>query len=207
MGLVITTESLRVNGALTAWSRVSDEGNDAKQISDEPLTKAEKAELRDAVVEAARDFCQRAQNLTWTLKVMRALLGDAGYEKELLALLAQHDTEYTRNIEPKINLLAALEDVPSQAVREAVEEYLDDVDETVRFHAVQTVFEQGDEASIAALVKMLKNEESVRIKNKVADCLSKHSWKVPSELLDEFRTGMQDAYELAVQDDGSIRKA
>ena len=27
MGLVIATESLQVNGALTAWSRVSDEGN------------------------------------------------------------------------------------------------------------------------------------------------------------------------------------
>ena len=187
--------------------RVSDEGKDAKEISDAPLTDEEKDELRDKVIEHTRAHCQRAESLTWAIKVMRALLDDVSYEKELLELLGAHDTEYTRNVEPKLNVLAAMEEIHTDAVRTAVEEYLDDVNETVRFHAVQTVFEIGDEASIPPLVALVKAEESVRIKNKVAEGLVASGWKVTGELFEDFRDAMKDAYEYRVEDDGSVRKA
>ena len=193
--------------------RVSDEGKDAKHISDEPLTEQEHEELRAAVTEKTKAYCRRAQNLTWALKVLRELLNDEPYQDALLSLLAEHDTEYTRNVEPKINLLAALEDVHSDAIRQAVEPYLDDVDETVRYHAVQTLYEQADNASMAekaslpAFVAMLKKEESIRIKNKVAEGLLARQWRVDGPLLDDFREGMRDAYEYRVNDDGSLSKA
>lgn len=187
--------------------RVSDAGKDAKEISNDPLTPDEVAELREAVVAGAREYCQRAENLTWPLKVMRELLDDAAYEKELLELLGQHDTEYTRNVEPKVNLLAAMEELKTDGIREAVEEYLDDVNETVRFHAVQTTFDQGDPSAMPALVKMCEQEESVRIKNKVAEGMIEHGWSAPDDLVDTFQAAMKDAYEYRVADDGSVHKA
>ena len=57
-------------------------------------------------------------------------------------------------------------------VRDAVEPFLEDVNETVRFHAVQTTFAQNDaEEPRPRSLKLLETEESVRVKNKVAEGL------------------------------------
>lgn len=186
--------------------RVSDAGKDPKEISDEPLTNDELAELKGAVVDRARKLCESAENLTWLLKVMRALLDDTSYQKQLLDLLSRFDTEYTRNVEPKINLIAALEEVASERVRTAVERYLDDVNETVRFHAVETVYAQKNPESIGELVAMAKREESVRVKNKVAEGMIRLGWRIPEPLREEFRAALQDAYEFAMSADGEVKK-
>jgi hypothetical protein len=187
--------------------RVSDAGKDPKEISDEPLTEAEVTELREAVIAATRAHCQRAENYTWPLKAMRALLEDSSYEQELLLLLGDFDTEYTRNVEPKINLLAALEEIHSDEVRLVAEKFLDDVNDTVRFHAVETTFKQASPASLPPLVGMMKNEEAVRIKNKVAEGILRQDWTVPEALRDEFRDALRDAYEYAMTDSGKVKKA
>ena len=186
--------------------RVADEGRDPKEISSEPLTLAECDELRDAVVAAARRHCEGAENLTWGIKVIRALLDDAAYEAQLLEMLGKHDTEYTRNVEPKLNLLAALEDVKSDAIREAVEGFLEDVNETVRFHAVQTAFSQGSVASLEPMVRMLATEESVRVKNKVADGVRELGWQIPEPLRDDFAAAMRDVYEFRLTSDFRVEK-
>ncbi len=177
--------------------RLSDAGKDAKEISSEPLTKEEIKALRDAIIERTKEQCKKAENLTWQLKIMQALLSPKAYEKELLKLLGAWDTEYTRNVEPKINILHALEEVPSDAVREAVQDYLDDVNETVRFHAVQTTFAQDNPDSVTALVELLKREESVRVKNKVCDGIVAKGWVVPAALREECKDATRDVYEYA----------
>jgi len=161
----------------------------------------------EAVVEHVRQFCKRAENYTWPMKVLRELLDDEAYERELLQLLTQFDTEYTRNQEPKINLISELETLISQPVREAVEEYLDDVNETVRFHAVETTFKQGDRASLPALVALMENEESVRIKNKVAEGMIRLGWDVPEEFRERFGEALEDTYEYKMTKKGKIRRA
>jgi HEAT repeat protein len=187
--------------------RLSDAGKDAKEISSEPLSVDEVGAVRAAVVDGAKDYCVRAQSLNWPLKIMRGLLDDNAYEKELLGLLSKHDTEYTRNVEPKVNILAALEEFETEAIRTAVEEYLDDVNETVRFHAVQTLFHQGNTATIPSFVEMCEREESVRVKNKVAEGMVGAEWVVPAELVEIFQAAMKDAYEYRVSDDGRVSKA
>src|SRR4029079_11268447 len=102
-------------------------------------------------------------------KILRELLDDEAYRDELITLREAHDTEYARNVEPKLQIIMALEHVLSDEVREAVEPFLDDANETVRFHAVETTFAQGKSVSIPALIKLLSTEESVRIKNKIAE--------------------------------------
>lgn len=188
--------------------RVSDAGKDSKEISGEPLTPAEIEELRDAIIERTRAYCRKAENLTWALKIMQALLSEKEHEKELLDLLSGWDTEYSRNVEPKVNIIHAMEDIRSEDVRTAVEEFLDDVNETVRFHAVQTTFEQDNVKSIPALVKMMENEESVRVKNKVCEGISEKSWAIPQELRGECAAAMSDVYEWKLDDkSGKLQKA
>lgn len=179
-------------------SRPSDDGEGDERVV---------ARVRASVLEHTRAYCKAAENLNWALKVLRALETDEEYEVELLSLLNQHDTEYTRNVEPKVNLLAALESLTGDSVRAAVEGYLRDVNETVRFHAVQTLFEQGDRAAAPALALLVEEEESVRIKNKVADGFMRLGWKVPSEHHAAFRRAMADSYEYGLGDDGAVVKA
>ena len=161
---------------------------------------------REQVVEAVRTFAARAEQLNWPLKVLRELLDDQAYVDEVCELLEKYDTEYTRNVEPKVQLIAALEDVKADDVREAVEPFLGDVNETVRFHAVQTTFAQGDATSVAALVKPLVTEESVRVKNKVAEGLLKRGWVIPEELRDTTRQALRDTEQYSVGGDGKVVK-
>jgi hypothetical protein len=187
--------------------RLADVGKDPKEVSDAPLTEAELGEISAAVIDRTVSYCRSAENLTWALKVLRALEDDERYERTLLALLGDFDTEYTRNVEPKVNLLAALEEVVSPRVRAAVEAYLDDANETVRFHAVETTYKQGSEASIAPLCALLAKEESVRVKNKVAEGMIRLGWKLPEALREQARTAMSDVWEYRLRDDGSFCKA
>jgi HEAT repeat protein len=172
-----------------------------------PLEPAEVAELREAVVEKVRQFCARAENLSWALRLLRALLDDEQYEAELLALLEGSDTEYVRNVEPKLNVICALEEVISDAAREAVEPYLEDVNETVRFHAVETTFKQQDPVAVPALVRMLKQEESTRVKNKVAEGLTRLGWAIPKDLRAELTEGLRDVGGYGVDAEGKVHKA
>lgn len=171
-----------------------------------PLDDAGQSALRQAVIDRVRSFCEAAETLTWAIKLLRSLLGDEDYERELLALLERHDTEYVRNVEPKVNLLAALESVRSPSARRAVEAYLGDVNETVRYHAVQTLYAEGDAGCVPALVAMLAKEESARIKNKVADGLARTGWTAGAELCDALRMGLREARDYRVRDDGKIER-
>ncbi|MBI4701509.1 MAG: HEAT repeat domain-containing protein [Deltaproteobacteria bacterium] len=173
----------------------------------EPASDERRAEQRAVVVEAVREFCRRAETLTWPLKVLRELLDDESYERELLELLRGWDNEYVRNVEPKVNVLDALEEVVSPRVREAVAAYLGDVNETVRFHAVETTYKQGDRACVPDLVRLVQEEESVRIKNKVAAGLAERGWTVPQELRERFAQAMTDVHEYRIKRDGTVAKA
>ncbi len=166
----------------------------------------DQSKLRMAVLQYTRNYCKNAENLTWAVKVFSALESDSEYELELLELLASHDTEYTRNVEPKVNLLSAAEVLRGAASRCAVERYLGDVNETVRFHAVHTLFDQADVAAIPALVTLLGDEESVRIKNKVAEGFVRLGWRVPETLHAAFRSGLADSYQFRMRDDGGVDK-
>ncbi len=159
------------------------------------------------VVPAVIEFCLKAETLTWPLKILRELLEDDAYQAELIDLLGRFDTEYARNVDPKVQLLQALEEVVSEEVREAVAPFLEDVNETVRFHAVEVTFAQNDAESVPALVKLLENEESVRVKNKVAERLAQRGWVIPPELREATTHALRDTQGYRVGADGKISRA
>jgi hypothetical protein len=157
-------------------------------------------------VPAVRAFCTKAEVLTWPLKALRALLDDAGYKAELLELASAFDTEYARNVEPKLQVVTALSESRGDDVRAAVERFLEDVNETVRFHAVASTFAQDDPRSVEPLLAMVADEESVRIKNKVAEGFVNKSWSVPEALRATVQKATSDVYEFRFKDDGTFSR-
>jgi HEAT repeat protein len=157
------------------------------------------------VVPAVVEFCKNAEAVTWPLKILHEVLEDEEFEDVVIDLLSRFDTEYTRNVEPKLQIIQALEEVKSEAVREAVEPFLEDVNETVRFHAVETTFAQNNVESIPPLVKLLEAEESVRVKNKVGEGLLFRGWVIPEELRAAVTTALRET-EYDLGSDGKVAR-
>jgi hypothetical protein len=151
-----------------------------------------------AALEPIHAYCARAESLTWPLKVLRQIVPPDQIVAELLTLLDQFDTEYLRNPEPKIQLIALLGEYKTNEVREAVEPFLGDVNEGVRFHASGTIFAMGDAESAGPLIDALAEEESLRVKNRIARGLEQSGWVLPAELAEKANSALPPGY--AVRD-------
>ncbi|HVU00394.1 MAG TPA: HEAT repeat domain-containing protein [Polyangiaceae bacterium] len=172
MGTAEAAEALLRRFAFTMEPSITD--HEEKESAVEGIVAAGKA-----AIEPIRRYAARAESLTWPLKVLKRIVPEEQMVDELLALLDQFDTEYMRNPEPKLQLISVLEEYKNDAVRAAVEPFLTDVNEPVRFHAAGTVFAMDNAESVAALVEALGQEESLRVKNRIAQGLSERRWTVP----------------------------
>jgi HEAT repeat protein len=154
------------------------------------------ANAGEAALEPLIEYCKKAQSLTWPLKILREIVPEDRVAEEILAILDQFDTEYVRNVEPKVQLLQSLQAYPTEEVRIAVEPFLGDMSETVRFNAVATVFAMNEEQSVPALVAALDTEESLRVKNAISQGLLERSWSIPEELRDTAAKSLPPGYSL-----------
>ncbi len=140
------------------------------------------ASVGTRALEPLRKYCTRAESLTWPLKALRRIVEGDELVQELLGLLDQFDTDYMRNPEPKLQLVQLLGEYPSEDVRIAVEPFLLDASEAVRFAAVTTIFAVNDPRSVESLVSALAEEESLRVKNRVAGGIAERGWEIPEQL-------------------------
>src|SRR5689334_15064888 len=150
----------------------------------------------EAAIGPIRTFCAKAESLTWPLKLLKDLVPSDRYVQEVIQMLERFDTEYTRNIDPKAQLIAELEHYSQPAIRPAIERFLDDAGEGIRFVAVTTVFAQEDAASLPALVKALLAEESLRVKMRIAEGLAARGWTVVAEDRDKVREALPAQFTL-----------
>jgi HEAT repeat protein len=157
----------------------------------------------EAAIDPIREYCKKAESLTWPLKTLREIVPSESFVEELLAILDLFDTEYVRNPEPKIQLIAMLEEFHTEDVRVAVEPFVTDASEPVRFAAVTTIFAVGKPESVPALIAALEEEESLRIKNRIADRIVERGWKIPEELRDTAKKALPPGYSF---DGDSLRK-
>lgn len=127
-------------------------------------------------------FSERAESLAWLLKMLRVLLEEEKYFGQINELLKKQDTDYQRNVEPKNQLLAALEGRSGETTTESVLPFLQDVNEPIRFQAVVTLLSLQDECVIQPLIALALEEESVRIRNKVAEGFQKNGWELPTSV-------------------------
>jgi HEAT repeat protein len=75
-----------------------------------------------------------------------------------------------------------LAEYKTSEVRDAVEPFLADVNESVRFHAAGTLFAIGLAESAEQLVDTVVREESLRIKNRIARGFEQAGWTLEETL-------------------------
>ena len=150
----------------------------------------------ETALEPIREYCRRAESLTWALKALERIVDTNRFADELLTLLDLFDTEYVRNPEPKVQLLNSLSAFPSDEVRTALEPFLEDAGESVRFAAVAAVFAMSNAESSPSLLAALEHEESLRIRNRIAQGFAERRWQVASSLQELCRQHLPPGYRL-----------
>ena len=121
---------------------------------------------------------RKQESISWLVRIAGRILPRDGLRDLLLEVLAGFDTEYERNPERKIQLVLALADFPCEATAAAVAPFLEDVNETVRFQAVTTLFAAGCDAVREPMLAAFLKEESVRVKTAILDGLLQSGWPV-----------------------------
>ncbi len=151
----------------------------------------------ESAIEPIREYCRRAESLTWPIKALERIVPSEQFPEELLTLLDQFDTEYVRNPEPKVQLLSHLAAFASEEVRTAAEPFLEDASEPVRFAATGTVFAMNNPESTPSLIAALEHEESLRVKNRIAQGLTEKHWDVPESMLASCKEHLPSGFVLA----------
>jgi hypothetical protein len=156
------------------------------------------------VLPNVRSFAAKADSLAWPMRVVKDLLAEEDYVEELILWLSRWDTEYSKFIDPKLQLLGTLGEHRHEKIGVSVLPFLRDVNEGARFHAMATLLAQGDPGFLSAIVESLEDEESLRIKNKVAEAMASSAWALPEELRERMRKVLP--YGFSVDGEGVIRK-
>jgi HEAT repeat protein len=157
-----------------------------------------------AAIEPVRAFATKAESLAWPMKILKDLLEEDAYIEELLLWLSRWDTEYAKFIDAKLQMLSALSEYKHERIAAAVLRFLQDVNEEARFHAVGAVLAQEDEACIGPLLDALADEESFRVKNKIADGILARGWSLPEDRREATRKVLQAGY--TIDGEGRLRK-
>jgi hypothetical protein len=121
-----------------------------------------------------------ADTIAWSLKV----LSHIGTPEQRWAILEKtierNDNQYTRDPSKKIQLIGFIgEELKEPRAAQALIQYLEDMDETVRFATVESLLDQKqEEVAREPLLKLLtsKGEESRRIKIRILDGLAEAGW-------------------------------
>jgi len=154
------------------------------------------ASTGEKALEVIRSYCSRSETITWPLKALRKIVTEDKLENELLGILDEFDTEYMRNPEPKIQLLQILGEFTSDDVRVAVQPFLTDTSELVRFAAVTTVLGCNHESAVESLATAMVAEESLRVKNRVAIGIVERGWLIPSSIIDSVKEACPPGFNL-----------
>jgi HEAT repeat protein len=146
----------------------------------EPLTtdENEKNYVMDAlvgfgprIIPLLIESIKTGESITWQLNTYRQLTSEEELLESLLSLIEGFDTEYEKNPVRKIQIIEALGDWKSDKVAHALERFLDDVDETVRYQTVSSLLKQDPEIMRDWLLERALSDESNRIRDLVMDGL------------------------------------
>ena len=159
----------------------------------------------EAAIEPTRAYLKKADSISWPLKILEKLVPEEAVVSELLSLLSSFDTDYARDPQRKIQVVAYLEDRKDSRIVAAVQPFLGDMNDEVRFHAVGAILAQENaSAAQAAMVEGFGSEESVRVRVRIADGFVSEEWTVPEDASDEFRSRLPEGY--ALDPGGRVRR-
>lgn len=136
--------------------------------------------LGPAILPELEQHMKQAESIAWHLK----LLGEVAKPDERWPLLDRlcldNDNNYTRDPSKKIQIIHFLGEQEDPRCGAALVQYLEDVDEGVRFITVEGLVAHKIEAAKDPLITLLTNEreESRRIKKRIVDGFADLGWDV-----------------------------
>jgi hypothetical protein len=159
------------------------------------------------VLPALKRYLKEAESISWPLRLLDKIADRETELGVLQEILARHEPGYERDPTKKIQLLNHLGGIKDERVPPLCAPYLADMDEGVRYAAVEALVRQANEASAAAplLDQLTKPEEdSLRIRLQIAEGFADLGWPVPADRRDAALKFLPDAFKLAK--DGRIEK-
>jgi hypothetical protein len=142
------------------------------------------SEKGETILPSLKKYLAAADSISWPLRLLDKV---ADRETELAVLkeiLERHEPGYERDPTKKIQLLNHLAALKDRRVPPLVVPYLKDMDEGVRYAAVEALVRQADEAVAAGpLLDHFADagEESLRIRLQIAEGFVDLGWKIPNE--------------------------
>ena len=133
------------------------------------------SELGDKVLPELRKYMRESDTLAWALKVLEHIAKDQVFRDTLRVLCEQNDNSYVRDPNKKMQLVHFMGEHHDPSIAQLLTQYLEDIDEGVRFKAVEALLHQGyAEVIVGPLVTLLlnKKEESRRIKVRIVEGLA-----------------------------------
>lgn len=161
------------------------------------------AEKGGAVLQPLKRYLASAESISWPLRLLDKIVATKDEQLDVVAEeLGRHEPGYERDPTKKIQLLNHLTGIKSPRVAPLVVPYLDDMDEGVRYAAVETLLRQVDEAAvreplIAHFVS--PKEDSLRIRIRIADGLAELAWTLGDRRA-EVEKWLPDAFEIEPRD-------
>jgi HEAT repeat protein len=134
-----------------------------------------------AVIPAVRRYLISADSISWPLRVLQKV---ADRQEEIAALeevLARHEPGYERDPTKKMQLLTHLGALKHEKAAPLVVPYLKDMDEGVRFTAVEALVRQKrEDLAREPLLELFVSdeEESLRIRIRIAEGFADLGWLV-----------------------------
>jgi len=139
-----------------------------------------------AVLPALKKYMFGADSISWPLRLLDKVVDPKEGRIDVIAeVLERHEPGYERDPTKKIQLLNHLAGLKHPRVPPLAAPYLTDMDEGVRYAAVETLLKQGDEAvARTPLLDCFTKEESLRLRIRVADGFAELGWPVADRRAD-----------------------
>jgi hypothetical protein len=176
---VAPTDSEAVTGLLGRFTIVSLKGIEDEQEKEYVFETL--ARIGAKILPPLQKHLQNADSIAWGLKVLQAVANNDQQWPILADLCERNDNSYTRDPTKKIQILHYLGEHEDPRASKALVPYLEDIDEGVRFTAVEGLLNHKiAEDAREPLLKLLTNEkeESRRIKKRIVDGLADLGWDV-----------------------------
>jgi hypothetical protein len=142
------------------------------------------------VLEPLKKYMLAADSISWPLRLLDKIVDaqDKGKRIDIIAeVLERHEPGYERDPTKKIQLLNHLASLKHERVAAIVIPYLADMDEGVRYAAIETLLRQADEgAARLPLLDYFVKETSLRLRILIADGFAELGW-----LLGEHRADVE----------------
>ncbi len=137
-------------------------------------------------------------HINWPLKVLTDCVDLKEFTEILVTLLKGCTTDYVQDPQKKQELILRASEFKSPDVAQELLRFLEDMNETVRFHTIESLIAQEATEEIQeALREQFIEEESLRIVQKLSAAFENHhEWKFPEAQHEAIQLVLPDEYGL-----------